>query len=681
MPRLSPLAELTPRALRFAPLGLATLVLAGLTTRAVLHTTGGVPAVPLDDAYIHFQYARSIAELHPFRYTAGAAPTPGATSLLWPLLLSPFYALGARRESLVWVAWLIGWVSLAMLAHETRLLARGLVRPSVALAAGAMVLSFGGFTWFAASGMEVVPFAWLITRAARRAAEWIEAPDDRGSSAPSPPWPSRRELLVLAALAPAMRPEGALASWTIALALAMRPHGGKRIASLPAWLSPLLPSLVCFVATGQAVNSTAVAKWLPMNPYYPASRFVWAFLDNAGTLFGTLLDGRLWTSVFLPSGGRLVAWLALAAIVLAGVHTRRMPRALATLALALGMLLPATYETFLVNRVRYIWPFAPAWFVGLGALAELSGATLERVAIELGVAVDDVSPLLAGVVVGFFASRLGWSIDDLAESADAVRRQQVSLAHWAHAALPPNARLGVNDTGAMAYFSDRATFDVVGLTTAGEARYWTAGPGSRFEHYEHLPRERLPTHFIVYPEWFGIDALLGDELASRTVHATILGGTTMSAYRAKYDALGSAEKPFDAAVAGHREIDALDVCDIDSEAAHRYALFDAVQTNDVVVEDDGRADGARLERRLDRFELRLAPHGFVVARWGADETATEPVRVRVEVDGRSPTSVDVPDGPWHEFVIPVVDATPAVHEIRVRAVTGTFSSLHYWSFE
>ena len=34
----------------------------------------------------------------------------------------------------------------------------------------------------------------------------------------------------------------------------------------------------------------------------------------------------------------------------------------------------------------------------------------------------------------------------------------------------PAALVGVNDTGAIAYFSDRSTFDVVGLTSREEAR-------------------------------------------------------------------------------------------------------------------------------------------------------------------------------------------------------------------
>ena len=155
--------------------------------------------------------------------------------------------------------------------------------------------------------------------------------------------------------------------------------------------------------------------------------------------------------------------------------------------------------------------------------------------------------VLSGLFAGALASRLGWTLDDLWGSASAIDRQQVALGRWAEAALEPDARIGVNDTGAIAYLSNRRTFDVVGLTTPGEARYWVAGAGSRFEHYERLFKaspERLPTHFIVYRHWMACDPVLGDELHDETVtDQTILGGATMTAYRARYDEFGSGDRP------------------------------------------------------------------------------------------------------------------------------------------
>jgi len=98
--------------------------------------------------------------------------------------------------------------------------------------------------------------------------------------------------------------------------------------------------------------------------------------------------------------------------------------------------------------------------------------------------------------------------------------------------LPPDARVGLNDTGAIAYFGERKTFDIVGLTTPSEARYWVGGAASRFEHYERLARDpatagALPSHFAVYPEWLSCPPVLGERLFESTVRdASILGGVT-----------------------------------------------------------------------------------------------------------------------------------------------------------
>ena len=670
----SPSTTPLPRVLRYAPLVAAVGALAVTTSSEIIRLSGG-PAVPLDDSYIHFQYARSIVELHPFRYTPGAAPTPGATSLLWPLLLAPFYALGLHGERLIWAAWALGWSALAALAVETQKLAEGLVRPAVAIAAATMVVAFGGNAWFAASGMEVVPFAWLLTRAARRAVEWVETEAVASAAA------RRRgygELVALAALAPLMRPEGAVASVLIAAALALEPYRGRRTFALAALGGPLLPPAVCRLATGQAVASTAVAKWLPLNPYYRGARVFAPILDNMGTFFGTLLDGRLWTSVFLPQGGRAIAVLALGSIFVAGVLERRVARALAVAALALSALLPTTYETFLVNRLRYIWPFAAGWFIGLATLAQVLGGLLEQGLARLGVDVRGIPLLGAGAAAGLLASRLPPSIDDVAEAAHAVSEQQVSLARWARDALGEGARIGVNDTGAIAYFSGHSTFDVVGLTTAGEARFWTAGAASRFEHYEHLPASLRPTHFVVYPEWFDVDAVLGDELTSRTVHHTILGGATMAAYVARYDLLGSAERPLDIPVDGRALLDTLDVGDLDSEAGHRYALLDATPRTNQVVSGLDRADGARTFRREDRFELVLSPSGVIIARWGAASS----VPLELRIDDRTVATPELQGTAWQEITIAVPrDLREGRHVVDVRAVGNqVFGSLHYWSY-
>ena len=662
------------RCLPYLPVAVTTLVLSVVATQAVLEKTGGEPAVPLDDTFIHFQFARSWVDGHPLAYVPGAEPTPGATSLLWPLLLAPIVALGGHDVSLIWGAWLLGWLALGLLGHETWKLASRLCSREVSMAVAAMVLLFGGNVWFAGSGMELLPFAFLLMRTARRTAEWGEAHSQPAAGAT--PTRARAELCLLGVLAPLMRPEGVLATALAIAALALFPRGSSRAWALVPLAGPAILLGANLALTGQATTTTMQVKWLPESPY---RNWLWPKVrGNLELLWGTLLDGRVWSSVFVPRGAKLATWPALPLLVLVGVRRKTVWRAAVVLVVALGIALPATYDTFLVNRLRYLWPFAGAWFVALGAVAEAVGEALSHVRSEL----LRTRLLVAGGFAGALASHLSDSIDDLATSADAIRRQQVSMARWANEALPADAVVGVNDAGAMAYFSNRRTFDVVGLTTASEGPYWVAGAGSRFEHYERLGASRLPTHFVVYETWFGIPGLLGEFLAERSVPgATILGGVTMAAFRARYSALGSGALPAPGVADGRALLDEVDVADLDSEASHGYTLFWATQQENVAVTGTGgRLDGGRQERTLDRFVATLAPHCLLVARLAA----SSPTRLAVRVGDSALGEWTLAGGwSWEELTLELVGDIPTNRQpLEVRSLDGRrFTSLHYWVFQ
>jgi hypothetical protein len=637
----------------------------------------GHAAATLDDAYIHFQYARAIAEGHPLRYQAGEPTTSGATSLLWPLLLAPFYALGLHGDAIVWAAWALSFGALAALAYEAHALTARLAGRYAAAGAGAMVLACGGFAWSAASGMEVVPFAWALARSARRASEWAENEEPRARRRQC-----RDELVALAWVATLLRPEGALAAMAIAIVLVVHPRSParrERAVAAAALAAVVAVPLFLLLTTGSAASTTASVKLLVGNPYYRGAALAEGVTANARLLVGTLLDGGTYSAEFVPAGGAAVALSGLAAVAVLGARAGRRWRAALVIALALGMFVPCLYVTFLWNRLRYLWPFATGWLVGLACLARLGGDVCARVRPSWRV----VTALASGAFAGMLAMRLEWTLDDVAASASGIDRQQVALGRWAERALPEDARIGVNDTGAIAYFGERRTFDVVGLTTRGEGRYWVAGAGSRLEHYERLKAtepSRLPTHFIVYPEWLGCDAVLGAPLFEATVtDATILGGQTMRAYVADYTRLGTGEAPWTPLSA---PLDALDVADLESEEAHGYALLGARDGEEIARmgdAPDGRVvvDGGRTNRTVERFVARLpaTPVRGVMR----VETQVEGVRAHVRVRDREISVVDVPALEWIEigFDVPAGlggDVTP----IEVRTEGGPLTTFHYW---
>jgi hypothetical protein len=666
------------RALSYGPLTVAVALLAQRAISRVLAKVGHAGAT-LDDAYIHFQYARAIAEGHPFRFQAGEPFTSGATSMLWPALLAPFWALGFRDDAIVWPAWALSFVALGGLAWEAAHLTERLAGRAAAVGAGAMTLVFGGLVWCAASGMEVVPFAWAVARATRRASEWTEG---------SPGARTRRraaELLILAWAAALFRPEGALTALFVAATLGAFPRFASwrlRALSLAAGASVFALPLLLWALTGSARSNTAVAKLLPGNPYYAGPGLGAAVQYNVRLLIGTILNGEAWSAEFIPHAGAPVAMAGLVAVALLGARTRSHWRAAGVLLVALTMFAPCFYYTFLWNRLRYLWPFSTGWLVGLACLARVAGDLAGAVRARWRIA----TPVLCGAFVGLLASKVEWVLEDVAQSASGIDRQQVALGRWAEGALPKDARIGVNDTGAIAYFGGKKTFDVVGLTTEGEARYWVAGAASRLEHYERLRATspgKLPTHFIVYPEWMGLEMVLGDPLHEATVtDATILGGQTMRAYEADWSKLGTGEAPW-TPVQG-APLDALDVADLDSEADHAYALAGARDGEEVAregISPEGAAvvDGGRSRRTLERFVAHLRPG--TGARGVVRLDAPPGIRVSVLAAGQPiATFVTTGEEDWEEQTFDVPPGAAGERTPIELRFSGGVTTFHYWFF-
>ena len=665
----------------FLLLAIATSWLARATIGAVLAKLGH-PGAALDDTYIHFQYARAIAEGHPFRYHPGDPISTGSTSFFWPALLAVPYALGLHGQLLMWAAWAMSYVALAALAYEAYRLTLPLAGRAAGLGAGAMTLGFGGFAWCAASGMEVVPFAWLIAYASRCASEWAEA------SAESRTRWRLVWLVVLAIAAPFLRPEGALTSLVVGSAIFFFPrtqHWASRAEALVFLLAAIAPNLLLLALTGQPTSSTMQVKLLVGNPYYPLQGFVLArtVLANVRDVVGVILNGEIWAAEFLPEGGAVIACAGLVAIAWRGRASRRTFRAAVVIVLALTIFAPCMYVTFLWNRLRYLWPFATGWFVGLACFARALGTLAARVEPKSAPA---VTALVAGAFAGLLAARLDGVIADVAQSASGIDRQQVALAQWIKRTLPVGALVGLNDAGAIAYFGDRPTFDIVGLTTPPEGRHWVAGPGSRLEHYERRHARApasLPTYFAVYPDWMGCEPVLGPLLYEAIVtDATILGGQTKGVYQARYDHLGSGEAPWTHVGTIH---DTIDVADLESEAEHGYDLGGARAGEQVAFEGNAPngnivVDGGRTNRTRERFEAHIAQqHVGNPIRMIARVKAAEFGALHVSIDGHTIGRAALDPEGWREVVLDVpANFVRAKMSVEVSALGTTFASFHWW---
>ena len=113
---------------------------------------------PIDDPYIHFVYARNLAERGELIFNYPGEKGVGTSSLLWVLLLAGGYRLGLSIE---WLAKALGVASLITLGIGLYLLLRPIWSPWKALISVLFVVLSGHMLWFALSGMETVLFLAL----------------------------------------------------------------------------------------------------------------------------------------------------------------------------------------------------------------------------------------------------------------------------------------------------------------------------------------------------------------------------------------------------------------------------------------------------------------------------------------------------------------------------------------
>jgi MFS family permease len=623
-----------------------TLFQLGRLLAAERATTGGPIALPLDDSYIYLQYARAIAEGHPFVYTPGNAPTTGSTSLWYPLLLLPPHLL--RLQPGVCVAWALA-LGAALYAASALLLARLGTRLGGPVGGFLATLLFAAsphLLWGYFSGMEIALYGTALLLAA----------DAYSRERKAALFPTLRWWLLLLAGA---RPEGAVLCGVFALLMAGDRWRASRAPGGPAFWSPVLlvpvaaaalPFLVNLAVSGSLESTSSQAKSILSEPY-AESRAV--YLQNTPTILlniGTMLLSLLILGANSAPVASLVVASGIGALLFAllAFWPRRGPWNGGAFLLALvgcGIVVNAIPVHWFVHLFRYQQGLLTLAILAVAAgWGRLAWWAWERWPRGAGAPVAGLAAVAPAAV--WLSVLIGTNVEMVpfyARNCENILHQQVRVGRWIDANLPRNAVVGLNDAGAIAYYGRRSTVDLVGLTSAGFARVYRSGSGCLFEHMRRLPPDRLPTHAAIYPEWFSYwpeSGILGPELfRAHLDFNTICGGTDMVVYPATWSGVRPDERPV-AAGAGLgtlRLTDSLDLAWLEDERRHEWKADP--EAKDVLrrysfAELPSRAvtDGGRIVRRAERFRADVQPGRDLTIVMRTD--AWYPTRLRVQVDGK-----------------------------------------------
>lgn len=292
-----------------------------------------IPAVtwsaPLDDVFIHFDFARSLARGRFFEWAPGGGYSSGATSWLYPAILAIAYRAGCTGFALGrfcdWFACLCVFGGLWALRHAYQGVSR--IAATVMTAA---LMSLGVFGWSLWSSMELPLFfaIWCCGQAVSRGLIRREsAAATNGTSGatrdvtPESDRTAAWALGILGLLLTATRPEGLICVFVWLFFAARERELGSRLKAFGKLTLPLCaPSLLLLCAravlnriyTGEFADAGSLVKLQPLAPFFNTVELVRLWANNLGFQlvritayhagFGAMGGSLLWLSV----GGALV---------------------------------------------------------------------------------------------------------------------------------------------------------------------------------------------------------------------------------------------------------------------------------------------------------------------------------------------------------------------------------------
>lgn len=677
-----------PRVAYLGWASLMTLASARMFYGYMLQQTGGEWSAPLDDVFIHFDYARATARGYPFQWTEGNGYSSGGTSLLYPLVLALGYWVGFRGpELMVWAA-VVACVSVLGFLWAGASLFRRLPGASLALFPPAF-FSVGALCWSLWSGMEVAFFLgiWALALVA-----WGAVVEDEEASLGGVGW-----LGLAGALVVLTRPEGATSvavlGGSAALVVGRRRGAKEGLAALVAAGAPAAAVLVAQALvnrwlTGESSANGALVKLALHNPYMTPEE-KWAdYRFNLRYVFDRLSyhhfgEERPWGLV--PLG------LGLGALL--DRRTRR-PAAVLLASAAAWWLAVATNGQVRWQNERYTMPLV-AWVLAAAALG-LGALVLPARAGRAGWVRAAVGALLASFLVLRFwkAERIQYrdQVWFFGRASRNIRDQHTTAGRLIRKLEPRPRRLMVGDAGALIYASDLPGFDLIGLGGYRDlplARAGVHGLPATLELLERLPPTERPDYMAIYPTWWpALPHWFGREVFSVPVRGNVIfGGAEKVVYRADWGLLGTGQRPRSQRP-GEELLDELDVADLVSEKQHGYQ-FPRPQggwTDMRVLPDPeaGERDlwdaGRRIPNgRAETFHLRGLRPGSPL-RLVLRTVVERPSRLDVVV-GTTPRLVELTPSPgWTEVSLEIDPAqVKDTLPVSVTPREGEWVNYHVWA--
>jgi hypothetical protein len=422
---------------KYLRLGWLALWLAGPLVFILAARGSGLAGFPLDDAWIHQTYARSLAGGQGWVY-AGGPQSAGSTSPLWTMLQIPAFWLGIPS-----IVWSNGAGVLLLLANAV-LIMLWIRKADRQASRFALFFCLGEWhlIWAALSGMETILYcAWtalvffLIFPFAANHSEKVPAPA------------AFIGLGVVAGMGIWIRPEAILLSGLAlpAIWIQLRPASLPRLGGFLIGL--VAPILIFFTFTyglnGHLLPNTffvKTAEYAELTSAGLVSRLMQPWLPLLAGPFAVLI---LFIPAALVSIVRERQWIWILPLLWAFAHLT-----------LYAIQLPATYQ-----HGRYFIPILPV-LMGYGVYGFFrlrAGWDSQAVFRIVSRALWASAILLTAIFIWIGAVQYSRDIG-------IIETEMVAVAKWINANTPSGTIVAAHDIGALGFFGGRRIVDLGGVT-------------------------------------------------------------------------------------------------------------------------------------------------------------------------------------------------------------------------
>ncbi|HMS33109.1 MAG TPA: hypothetical protein PKC91_03400 [Ignavibacteria bacterium] len=493
--------------------------------------THGQMGVPLDDTWIHFQFADNFAKGFFFQFNSGEY-TAGTTSPLYVIVLGSmsfliknFIVSSVFLSSIFFLlsCIFIYKISLKIFTEKSYsgeiLRSTGISPEYISLIIALLTAFTGRIVWSALSGMETTMFMMFCLLGIYFHVKSLQS--------------GKFSLL------PAL---------FISLATVSRPEGF------------LLYGLYMFDLTANLIKVKAVKANI-LNLFL--SLLIFILITFPYLIFSYGISGHFFPNTFRGQGGGLslipnFTYLRIAlvyffrdnfitgslyifSLIFYVYNIKKYFNGLKLLNLMFlwTLLLPVVMSVLIPNwrhHVRYLIPILP--FVNLISIYLIFRVLDANILVKLKELFCRKKNVLAVIILFSFTYYVVYAVA-LGKNTDNINSQQVKLAEWVGNNVGRNEVIALNDIGAITFLNKNRIIDMAGLVTPEILRYRTYNWNDNLDSINYLLKKNNVSYIIIYDHWFKeyldkygstltyiTSAILEDN--------TICGGVEMKVYKTNF---------------------------------------------------------------------------------------------------------------------------------------------------